>query len=248
VSGAKRLIVNADDFGQSPGVNRGIIEAHERGIVTSASLMVRWPAAGEAAAYVRANAELSLGIHIDLGEWIFKLGTWTPLYEVVPMDDADAIGREVASQIAEFRRLTGSKPSHIDSHQHVHQREPAHSVIVKWADHLGVPLRHCHPEIRYCGEFYGQTEEGSAIDGRITIDGLIGIVSRLDAGWSELGCHPGFAEDLDTMYREERALEVRVLCDPLIRTALARTDIRLCSFNDWNAARSATPATEHASE
>lgn len=49
------LIVNADDFGQSPGVNRGIIEAHEHGIVTSASLMVRWPAATEAAAYGRQS-------------------------------------------------------------------------------------------------------------------------------------------------------------------------------------------------
>ena len=47
------LIVNADDFGQSHGVNRGIIEAHERGVVTSASLMVRWPAARKAAAYAR---------------------------------------------------------------------------------------------------------------------------------------------------------------------------------------------------
>jgi predicted glycoside hydrolase/deacetylase ChbG (UPF0249 family) len=48
------LIVNADDFGQSHGVNRGVIEAFENGIVTSASLMVRWPAAVEAAAYARA--------------------------------------------------------------------------------------------------------------------------------------------------------------------------------------------------
>ena len=45
------LIVNADDFGLSPGVNAGVIEAHERGIVTSASLMVRWPRREQAAAY-----------------------------------------------------------------------------------------------------------------------------------------------------------------------------------------------------
>ena len=42
---SRAVIVNADDFGQSAGINRGIVEAHERGIVTSASLMVRWPAA-----------------------------------------------------------------------------------------------------------------------------------------------------------------------------------------------------------
>ena len=45
----KKLIVNADDFGQSPGINKGIIKAREKGIVTSASLLVRYPAAVEAA-------------------------------------------------------------------------------------------------------------------------------------------------------------------------------------------------------
>jgi predicted glycoside hydrolase/deacetylase ChbG (UPF0249 family) len=49
----RQLIVNADDFGQSAGVNRGVIEAHENGIVTSASLMVRWPDAADAARYAR---------------------------------------------------------------------------------------------------------------------------------------------------------------------------------------------------
>ena len=50
---SRRLIVNADDFGRTDGVNRGIITAHERGIVTAATLMVRWPAAVRAGAYAR---------------------------------------------------------------------------------------------------------------------------------------------------------------------------------------------------
>jgi predicted glycoside hydrolase/deacetylase ChbG (UPF0249 family) len=57
----RAAIVNADDFGQSAGINRGIVEAHQRGIVTSASLMVRWHAASEAAAaYARAHPRLSV--------------------------------------------------------------------------------------------------------------------------------------------------------------------------------------------
>src|SRR5206468_2930594 len=60
----KLVVVNADDLGLSPGVNRGIIEAHERGIVTSASLMVRWPAAAEAAAYARSRPQLGVGLHL----------------------------------------------------------------------------------------------------------------------------------------------------------------------------------------
>jgi predicted glycoside hydrolase/deacetylase ChbG (UPF0249 family) len=61
------LIITADDFGRSPGVNRGIIAASEGGIVTSASLMVRWPAAA-GAAYARERPDLALGLHFDLGE------------------------------------------------------------------------------------------------------------------------------------------------------------------------------------
>ena len=59
------LIVNA---------NQGIIRAREHGIVTSAGLMVRWPAAPEAVAYSREHSDLSLGLHFDFGDWAFREG------------------------------------------------------------------------------------------------------------------------------------------------------------------------------
>src|SRR5690349_482814 len=98
MTGGRYLIVNADDLGQSPGVNRGIFQAHRDGIVTSASLMVRWPAAGEAAAYARAHPDLSVGLHLDLGEWEFRGGAWVARYEVVPPGDAAAAAEEAARQ------------------------------------------------------------------------------------------------------------------------------------------------------
>ena len=91
---AKRyLIVNADDFGLSEGVNRGIIRAHEQGILTSASLMVRWPAAAEAARYAAQHPRLSVGLHLDLAEWVYRDDQWVPRYQVVPPDDAERGGR-----------------------------------------------------------------------------------------------------------------------------------------------------------
>jgi len=227
----KYLIVNADDFGQSPGVNRGIIEAHERGIVTSASLMVRWQAAAEAAVYSREHPSLSLGLHVDLGEWAYREGTWVPLYEVVPVDDIKAVREELARQLATFRRLAGKDPTHIDSHQHTHLREPARCVLVDIARYLQIPLRHFSPVVHYRGDFYGQTVEGSPIPDRITVDELIRILAGLPPGYTELGCHPGFATDLDTMYREKRSQEVSVLCDPRVRAALVSLEIELRSFH-----------------
>src|ERR1051325_5406080 len=135
----KYLIVNADDFGQSQGVNRGIIEAYEKGIVTSASLMVRWPAVEEAVAYSQKRNDISLGLHLDLGEWIYREDNWEPLYEVVPRDDAAMVADELRRQVSSFQRMTGKSPTHLDSHQHVHMEEPARSIVRQIAEELGVP-------------------------------------------------------------------------------------------------------------
>src|SRR5918911_2757332 len=108
----RRLIVNADDFGLCPGVSQGILAAHEHGIVTSASLMVRPPSAAEAVACSREHPRLSLGLHIDLGEWVYCDEAWTPLYEVVPLGDAAAVADEVRRQLDMFRSLVGRDPTH----------------------------------------------------------------------------------------------------------------------------------------
>ena len=226
------LIVNADDFGQSPGVNRGVIVAHEQGIVTSASLMVRWPASVEAAAYGRANPRLSLGLHLDLAEWAYRDEAWLSLYEVVAVDDQKTVAAEVRRQIEAFRELVGRSPTHLDSHQHVHRREPVRSVMIEAARELRIPLRGVTPDVRFCGDFYGQTATGAPLPERISVEGLLGILAALPTGVTELACHPGEGGDLDTMYRAERANEVEALCDPRIRPALTAMGIELRSFDD----------------
>jgi hypothetical protein len=62
--------------------------------------------------------------------------------------------------------------------------------------------------------------------------GLKNILARLPAGFTELVCHPGYADGLGTMYRIERAIEMRVLCLPEIRETLSRLQIELSSFHD----------------
>jgi predicted glycoside hydrolase/deacetylase ChbG (UPF0249 family) len=233
MSSKKYLIVNADDFGQSPGVNRGIIEAHEHGIVTSASLMTRWMAAGEAALYATEHPKLSVGLHLDLGEWIYRSENWVPLYSVVSLEDKTAVEREVYHQVDLFRRLVGKEPAHINSHQHVHMREPLRSVALHLSESLGVPLRNLCPEVHYSMNFYGQDDEGKPLHAQIGLDRLIEILSTLPEGLSVLVCHPGYADDLKTMYQWERTEELRVLCDSRLRAAIKDIGIELCSFDDW---------------
>jgi chitin disaccharide deacetylase len=230
MSAKRYLIVNADDFGHSSAINRGVIHAHDHGIVTSASLMVRWPAAVEAAEYARNRPGLSLGLHLDLGEWTYRDENWVPVYNVVPLDDATALRNEVLRQLAIFRTLTGRDPDHLDSHQHVHLREPARTVVLEAALELGAPVRDCTPGIRYCGRFYGQTTEGSTYLAGITSDALIEIFSQLSPGVTEAACHPGEGEVPNTTYTGERAMEAKALCERRVRSALIEMGIQLCGF------------------
>jgi chitin disaccharide deacetylase len=222
------LIVNADDFGTSPGVNKGIIRAHEAGIVTSSSLMVRRPFAEEAAEYARRHRELSLGLHVDLGEWVYSdADGWTALYDLVT--DEPGVAREIAAQLGQFRHLVRRDPTHLDSHQHVHKDDPTRSAMETAAWALDVPLRHFDPRVRYCGGFYGQELDLSPIPGAVSPDALIGIIRRLEPGYTELCCHP--ASD------RHGGIEVDTLCDPRVREALEDEGVELRSFHDLAAER-----------
>jgi predicted glycoside hydrolase/deacetylase ChbG (UPF0249 family) len=229
---SRSAIVNADDFGQSAGINRGIVQAHERGIVTSASLMVRWPAASAAAAYARANPRLSVGLHVDLGESIYRGGEWIPLYERVDRQDARAVEAEIRAQLTRCRELLRRDPTHLDSHQHVHTEEPARSILDGIANELGVPLRYRSARLRHDGRFYGQTSTGDPLTAGISSAHLVEMLRSLPAGVTEVACHPGFADDLLTMYQGERQVELEALCDPAVRRAVSDERIALIGFAD----------------
>ena len=230
----KRLIVNADDFGQSEGINDGVVEAFERGVVTSASLMVRWPAAAEAARYARTHPGLSMGLHLDLGEWTYRQNQWISSYEVVRKDDHAAVAEEISRQFSTFNELMGRNPTHIDSHQHVHRAESVCSILRKIAHEIGAPLR-LYSDIRYCGAFYGQTSTGKPLSDNITLEALIKLLTNLEPGITELGCHPAKRIDFDTTYSHERIMELQVLCDSRVPEFLAENDIDLRSFATiWN--------------
>ena len=226
----RRLIVNADDFGRAPGVNSGIIETYESGIVTSASMMVCWPAAVEAATYAQGHASLDLGLHLDLGEWSYKDGSWFLVYEFASTDDVAEVAGEATRQLAIFRTLVGRDPTHLDSHQHVHRQEPVRSVLMSVARKLMIPLRHYCPSIGYCGSFYGQTSLGAPLPDAISVESLISILSALPPGVTELACHPGRPDNLETGYLKERAQEVDTLCDSRVRAALDSEEIELSTF------------------
>lgn len=232
----KHLIVNADDFGLTPGINAGIVQAHEQGIVSSTTLMVHGAAAEEAAAWAREHPSLGVGLHIDLWEHVLRDGEWVRTYGHCA-GDADAVLAEVERQLALFQKLLGREPDHIDTHQHVHRRHPVGDVVRAFAARHGLALRE-HGGLRYVGGFYGQDGTGGPYPEGITPERLIELIDLIpDGEVTELSCHPGrvAADDAlgGTMYRTERNIEITTLCDPRVRARVARGDVRLGTFADF---------------
>jgi len=153
---AARLIVNADDFGLTPRVNDGVLEAHARGILTSASIMPVGRAFDHAARLAREVPALDIGIHLTLVEERPLLpGAEVPslvgpegrfaghadrfvLRYLAGRIDPDDVRRELAAQC---RRVldAGLSPSHLDSHQHVHLLPAVLDVVAELSREFGIP-------------------------------------------------------------------------------------------------------------
>lgn len=218
------LVVNADDFGACSGVNLGIVDAHERGIVTSASLMVGMPGSEEAAGLARERPTLSVGLHACLQDERSEQGADLP--------DPGAIRAALEAQLMRFRELVGRWPTHLDSHHHLHMRPLLLPQFRELARRCGIPLRDCSG-VRYCSRFYGRWA-GKSHPEQVSVAGLIRFLGTdVGAGITELSCHPSRPDPaLISSYAMERELELRTLCDGRVRRFLERLDITLVGFGE----------------
>jgi len=214
----KCLIVNGDDFGASRGINRGIVEAHEDGILTSTSLFVDRPASAEAAALGRQHPGLSLGLHLELDP-----------------DDPERAAAECERQLARFVELVGEPPTHVDSHHNVHHNPRVLPHVLARAERAGVPVRG-HSGARHLGKFYAQWG-GRTHAEQVGVEGLLRLLDvEVHEGVTELSCHPGYVEPgFRSSYVAEREVELRTLCDPRVRQAIGHWKIHLIGFRDLRA-------------
>lgn len=149
-----RLIVNADDLGMSDGINRAIFSAHERGIVTSTSLMAVGAAFDSAVRDARGHERLGVGVHLCLHDekpvlppgavrtLVGADGKMRPLSQVLRRLltgrlDASEIAAEYAAQVARARDA-GIDVTHLDSHCHLHAFPPVARVVRRVAAQFGI--------------------------------------------------------------------------------------------------------------
>jgi hopanoid biosynthesis associated protein HpnK len=151
----KNLIVNADDLGWTEGINRGIAEAHRKGLVTSTSLLANGRAFESALNVHRSNPELGVGVHLNLSD-----GPPTAKVEEVPglLNESgnleggpesfllriasrslrfDEVEREWDAQIEKVR-AAGIQPTHVDGHKHVQMLPGLFEIVLRLAKKHGI--------------------------------------------------------------------------------------------------------------
>jgi predicted glycoside hydrolase/deacetylase ChbG (UPF0249 family) len=255
-STARRLIVNADDFGLTVGVSRGILRAHREGLVTSTTVLASLPPQPELDAEATSLPGLGLGLHFNL--------TWgrpvSPPEAVPSLVDAEGrfgrdltvlgerarpedVRREADAQIEAFARRFDRAPTHLDSHHHAHRAPRVMDAVVDVVLAARLPLRSQDAGFREglrrravvtTDHFVGDAQS----EPYWTAERLLDQLATLPLGVTELMCHPGvFDEDLAySRYGRQREVELRAICDPEARATVKRLDIRLCHFGALGAA------------
>ena len=151
----KQLIINADDFGLHPLINKGIIKGHSEGIITSTSLMPSAPYFDEAVQLAKANPSLGVGIHLTLvggvkpactsgvNSLLTADGVFAEDYTVFAKKwytgsiKKNELVKELETQIEKVL-AAGIKPTHIDSHQHMHVLPGIAGIVVRLCENYGI--------------------------------------------------------------------------------------------------------------
>jgi len=203
----RHLIVNADDFGYSFSVNKGIIEAHLKGIVTSTSVLVDAIAAQEAIGLVTYKG-LSVGLHFEV-------------------QDFEQVEQELERQITKFIAMVGKRPDHIDTHKLHTSHEALRGALLAYAKRYHVPIREL-TGIKFIESFMGFRSEGD-----VSVRRLKAAIDEVTDDCNELMCHVGYSDDYlrtKSSYNDKREEELTSICNSEIKAYLQEKGIELINW------------------
>lgn len=253
----KKLIINADDYGYTPGVSAGIIESYKNGIVTSTTALSVSPHFLESMHLANIQApNLAIGLHLALT--LRHVKPILPVEEVPSLvnekgefshqDSAENINlqeveREWQAQIDRFLE-SGRKPEHLDSHHYVHGRtQGLLAVALKLAEKYNIPLRNTEAMEGMVKADFGNIKTTDVISAdfygkQATYEGLETFLNQVvesDKETFELGCHPAFIDpELIKLssYVEKRVEEVEILTSNRAKNWIKEKGILLSTYSD----------------
>jgi len=240
----KKLIINADDFGATEGVTKGIIDCHKDGVLTSTTLLVNTPYSQMALNEAKKYPNLGVGIHLALtfgrpivpGKKSFTdaNGDFKKLNDY-PRKGIDINTEELyvewQAQIERFIELAGKLPTHIDSHHHVHMLPKHQRVVARLAEVYSLPVRasagllDSYEKVYFMGDFYGND---------LTVTTLTDTFAT-EMEIMEVMCHPAYLdqETYDgSSYNIPRMKEMEILRSEELRQFIETSGIQLIKFDD----------------
>jgi predicted glycoside hydrolase/deacetylase ChbG (UPF0249 family) len=249
---SKRLIVNADDLGRTPGVNDGIFEAHRNGVVTSATLMVSHAAARAVPEISARNPGLGIGLHVALTgggppvsppdqipSLVDAQGHLPPGPEGLAGARPEHVLAEARAQLKRFREIMGRDPTHFDSHHHSHRLPVVFEALVTLAWETGLPVRSASEEAaRALRRENVRTTDcfvDTFYDEGVTLENLLRILDAAPPGTTELMCHPARVDPelrASSSYAGPRERELALLTDREVRQAVQALGIKLIHFGE----------------
>lgn len=230
---AVKLVVNADDFGCSPGVNRGILECIASGTVTSVSVMANRLYAAEAKKLTSLG--VSIGLHLDMTHGGHRKWLDLAWLFIMPSSRIKAI---FYGQVQQFSTIVGQPPDHIDGHHLVHLHPRVKPVVLEYARKHDIPVRHS-TKAKFIGTFFGGSGIGVHVVDRLSVKHLVEVLAKLAPGTYELMCHPGYAdselESSGMAYLRQRELELETLTSKGFKEYLKNTKtIKLSTWQQIN--------------
>jgi predicted glycoside hydrolase/deacetylase ChbG (UPF0249 family) len=247
---SKLLIVNADDFGFTPDVNEGILEAHRNGILTATTLMAGGAAFEHAVQLARLNPSLDVGCHLTLISGSSLLSPHDPLPASLPQLATSLVRRRIRIYdefVAQVRKIldAGVALTHLDTHKHTLMLPGVATAVARvsrefripWVRRpLAVPVAGPLLALRLARRGCLMTDHflGYRLTGRLDCAALVALIRRLPEGSSELMCHPGFLgaelRAARTRLKESRQRELEALTSLAARQALEEAGVRLTNY------------------
>lgn len=249
-----RVVFNADDYGSHPRISRGIIEAMQRGVVRSTTVLANM-VTDEEISWLANMPGISIGAHLNLTkgmpvtpfprDFLNKHGGFSKELifspEGGPVLPADAVREELNAQVSRLE-TGGFSLDHLDSHHHIHGFASVLDVIIELARDRNLAVRPTgpwmpvyltakgvrHPERLITG-FFGKNNIGEE-----HLMELLQDMLASGAPVAEVMCHPGFSDGLPeghTGYREERELELQTLCSPGLAAWLNEEGIVVAKYD-----------------
>lgn len=244
--GKMKIIFNADDFGCSRGINFGIIDSFQKGLLTSTTLMVTMPGVKHTVELMKENPNLGVGLHLN-----FSLGN--PITSGESLTDSNNklmkpfqlpknyvykkvdIANEIQAQFDHFLNLTSKFPTHIDTHLFTSDKiEVIKNEVIKFGQENNIPVRNQeineYPKVKFISHHnYNLPADLSYIPKHI--DDILGTEI------AEIMVHPGYIDQYlldNSSYAIEKAKEVEFLTSSKIKKIFKKQNVDFISYKDLN--------------